>query len=95
MPAPSIAVGAGGSGAKGDHAPHKSQQAGQSLSDRIGEMTEASQTAKSRDSDVPEEESQGATLRARGNDEIPNPKKRVWEENISSTGRENTAKDEF
>ena len=84
MPAPSVRVGAGGYGAKGESAqlqePHNSGGE-KSLSDQVGEMAEKSQLAdevKKEPGSAPED---GTVLRERtAEDGPPNPKKRMWEE---------------
>jgi len=80
MAAPSIAVGAGGSGAKALQSEHQSENTDRSLSEQVGQMTEQSQQQQQASSVTSESASQGTVLRERSSDEPPNPKKRMWEE---------------
>lgn len=81
MAAPSMAVGAGGSGAKASQSEHNSESTGKSLSEQVGQMTEQSQQQQQEASSVTSESaSQGTVLKERSSDEPPNPKKRMWEE---------------
>ncbi|KAI4160642.1 MAG: hypothetical protein LQ342_005575 [Letrouitia transgressa] len=87
MSAPSIAVGGGG----------KSQNSGQpsedqSMLDKVGQMAEESQQ---RTNEPPPEPKQGTVLRERGDDEPPNPKKRMWEERTNVQGEETRQRDEL
>ena len=90
-PAPSVRVGAGGQGAKMEQPNRPSRKADKSLSDQVGEMAEQSQSEaytqkeESRRSDETvkaDGERQETVLRERRADELPNPKKRMWEEPI-------------
>ena len=106
MSVPPIAAGAGGMGAK-EKAPDRSktEEERKGLSDQIGEMAENSQKAQAaEENDVSEEqgdrdapEKQGeTTLRKRGADEPPNPKKRMWEESTERKSQEeNHPRDEL
>ena len=94
MPAPSIAVGAGGSGAKAKQPDRPAVKSERSLSSQVGDMAEATP----KDSKVADGESnesvQGTTLRERGSNEAPNPKKRMWEDN-TDLAAEGTQRDEL
>lgn len=96
MSAPSIAVGAGGAGAK-DQQYRPRQVSDKPLSEAIGQMAEQSRRQEGAQ-DVNEatqheqqqsdgsaitgsQQGSGTVLRERRNDEPPNPKKRMWEEN--------------
>ena len=81
MSAPSIVVGAGGSGAKAEQPGQLSPEPKQSLSNEVGDMAEATQTSTDSANSVSEGMLQGTTLRERSSDEPPNPRKRMWEEN--------------
>ncbi|KAL9014927.1 MAG: hypothetical protein Q9173_000432 [Seirophora scorigena] len=79
MTAPSIGVGGGG---KGQPRPQPAQKEQQSMSDIVAEMAEkASEVGVSSGTGM-EQNEQGTTLRERGSDEPPNPKKRMLEEKI-------------
>ena len=80
MAAPSI-----GSGGRGNAqpVPQASQGEGKSLSEEVGKVAEASQMAekaKVESAQPVEPAPQGTVLRERRADELPNPKKRIWEE---------------
>ena len=80
MAAPSIGVGAGGSGAKQGPSGQHVQSEG-SLSDKIGQMVENSQQEQAEPAEPePEPMEEGTVLRERAADEPPNAKKRMWEE---------------
>ena len=81
MSAPSIHVGGGG---KGQPPPQKPQEIPHKLSDTVGEMAEKTSQASTSGSPSAEQSSEETKLRERGPDELPNPKKRMWEENIAS-----------
>ena len=87
-PAPSIAAGAGGRGAKMQQPGHPPKMQDKSLSDQVGKMAEESQKAEKDPGNEEEKaagaemEQQGTILRDRRPDEQPNPKKRMWEEPI-------------
>ena len=95
MPAPSVAVGAGGSSAKASQPERKSQSAEGGLSEQIGEMAEQSQQEQQAPSATAENASQGTVLRERGRDEPPNPKKRVWEEKPQEAAEGAQVRDEL
>lgn len=80
MSAPSVNVGGGGSGAKGQgyRPPPQSQgdPEGKSLTEEIGKMAEETQRQ------AREGNEKGTVLRERTSEETPNPKKRVWEEPV-------------
>lgn len=78
MSAPSIQVGAGG---KGQPPPQAPQGGPKSMSDAVGEMAEKTSEARASSNAATEQPTQETTLRERGSDEPPNPKKRMWEEN--------------
>ncbi|KAL8824017.1 MAG: hypothetical protein Q9191_005367 [Dirinaria sp. TL-2023a] len=80
MPAPSVAVGAGGSGVKAPQPGAESSSAEKSLSERVGQMAEQSQEVQRAPSTSSENAGQETVLRERNDDEPPNPKKRIWEE---------------
>ena len=96
MPAPSVAVGAGGSGAKAPQPGVESSSAEQSLSEQVGQMAEQSQEGQRAPTASSENASQETVLRERNNDEPPNPKKRMWEERPPEAPREGVpARDEL
>lgn len=83
-PAPSVNAGAGGQGAKMQQPQRPSRKEDMSLSDQVGEMAEQSQKeepTQRENAATAGEERQGTVLRERRDDERPNPKKRMWEEN--------------
>lgn len=95
MAAPSIRVGGGGHGAKAEHA---------SMSDQVGQMAEESQqgnnapgdTQEHREKTGGEAEPKGTVLRERRADELPNPKKRMWEEPVGGdVAQDNRPRDEL
>ena len=96
MQAPSIAAGAGGRGAKNQQPPPLSQSQDTSLSSQIGSMAEGSQKPTSeeegtqkgevgKEKQTADNEQHGTVLRERRLDELPNPKKRMWEEPLGSS----------
>ncbi|KAL8961515.1 MAG: hypothetical protein Q9193_001936 [Seirophora villosa] len=90
MTAPSIRVGGGG---KGQPRPQPAQEEQQSMSDTVAEMAEkASEVGVSSGTGM-EQNEQGTTLRERGSDEPPNPKKRMFEEKTVS--QEQNLRDEL
>lgn len=98
MSAPTIAVGGGGAGAK-DQQNNPSRAAG-ILTEQVGKMTEESRESKKHDkeavtNDAPQAEGQGTVLRERNNDEPPNPKKRMWEENTDPLVQGDLARNEL
>lgn len=96
MPAPSIAVGAGGSGAKAPQPGQESSGAEQSLSEQIGQIAEQSQEDQRAPTASSENTRQETTLREREKDEPRNPKKRMWEETPPEVpGEETQARDEL
>ena len=95
MPAPSMAVGAGGSGAKASQSEQKSQTTDKSLSEEVGKMVEQSQSEQRSLSAESGKAAQGTILRERGHDEPPNPKKRMWEEKPAEVSEETQQRDEL
>ena len=95
MPAQSIAVGAGGSGAKSTPAEQVSKKSDTSLSDQIGDMAESAQTATQSADTASTEDHQGTVLEERSSDEPPNPKKRMWEERTVEPTQETRPRDEL
>ncbi|KAI4093946.1 MAG: hypothetical protein LQ344_002544 [Seirophora lacunosa] len=90
MTAPSIRVGGGG---KGQPRPQPAQEEQRSMSDTVAEMAEkASEVGVSSGTGM-EQNEQGTTLRERGSDEPPNPKKRMFEEKTVS--QEQNLRDEL
>lgn len=80
MAAPSIAVGAGGSGAKATQSEQNSGSTETNLSEQVGQTAEQSQQQQQEALSVTSESaSQGTVLRERSSNEPPNPKKRMWE----------------
>lgn len=98
MSAPTIAVGAGGAGAK-DQQYLLPQADGKSMTEEIGKLVEESRDAENLDVGVVEKDSpeapQGTTLRERNNDEPPNPKKRMWEELPNPPAQGERSRDEL
>lgn len=96
MPAPSVAVGAGGSGAKAPQPPGvEPSSEKQSLSEQVGQMAEQSQEQRASTTSS-ENASQETVLRERNDDEPQNPKKRMWEEPPPEAPGEGTrARDEL
>ena len=95
MSAPSVAVGAGGSGAKAKQPDQPAVKSQQSLSSQVGDMAEAAlKDSKSVDNES-KERNQGTTLRERSSNEAPNPKKRMWEDNTGLAAEETTQRDEL
>ena len=92
MSAPSIQVGGGG---KGQPAPRRSDDGEDSMSEKIGTMAEKSSQTNKTGEGLSKQDDKGTTLRERQNDEPPNPKKRMWEENTDSEGRSSTLRDEL
>ena len=88
MPAPSISVGAGGSGNKSVQPERSPQTLDKSLSDQVGEMADDSVRA----TETAESASVETILKERSPDEPPNPKKRMWEDSTSGSTQ---AKDEL
>ena len=95
MPAPSIAVGAGGSGAKAKQPDQPAVKSDGGLSDRVGNMAEATHKDSSSADGESIEKVHGTTLREPSSNEAPNPKKRMWEENIGLAAEENPRRDEL
>lgn len=95
MPAPSIAVGAGGSGAKSVQVEQVSKKSDTSLSDEIGDMAESAQTATQSADTASTKDHQGTVLEERSSDEPPNPKKRMWEERTLEPTQETRPRDEL
>lgn len=95
MPAPSIAVGAGGSGAKAVQVEQVSKKSGTSLSDQIGDMAESAQTATQSADTASTKDVQGTVLEERSSGEPPNPKKRMWEERTLEPTQETRPRDEL
>ena len=102
-PAPSVHVGAGGQGVKMEQPKQPSQKEDESLSNQVGKMAEQSQnkgyTEKEKEVQletiaVSDGERQDTVLRERREDELPNPKKRMWEEPIDRSG-EKVSRDEL
>ncbi|KAL8842408.1 MAG: hypothetical protein Q9170_000536 [Blastenia crenularia] len=91
MSAPSIQVGGGG---KGQPPAHKPQEEQKSMSDSVGEMAEKTSESTMTSDSAAEQSDQGTVLRNRGADEPPNPKKRMWEENVV-TQEASQARDEL
>ena len=93
MPAPSIRAGAGGSGAKSENI--DGQGSGTSMTDNIGKIA----TAKNEPAhEIKNQNEEETTLRDRREDELPNPKKKTWEEPTESTRSrtgENPPRDEL
>ena len=80
MPAPSVRVGAGGSGAKSEKIDGQGSRT--SMTDDIGKIA----TAKDEPADETQYQNEEETkLRDRRDDEVPNPKKKTWEEPTEST----------
>ena len=83
MPQQGIRAGAGGAGAK---------QASEGLVEEVGKMTDETVRQEQEQQQGEEEEQgggqggEGTVLRERGEDEQPNPKKRVWEEPPAQEG---------
>lgn len=95
MSAPSIAVGAGGSGAKVKRPDQPSPMSEHSLSDQVGDMAEATQTSTSSADGDSKASVQGTSLMARSSDEPPNPKKRMWEESTGPGVEKTMQRDEL
>ena len=96
MASPSMAVGAGGSGAKAPQSEQKSHSTEKTLSEQVGPMTEQSQQQQQEASSVPSKSAgQGTVLRERSSDEPPNPKKRIWEEMPPEATEGTQSKDEL
>lgn len=82
MSAPSIAVGGGGEGAKTQQN-QVPQAVDRSMVEDIGRLAEESRQGEGPNAQSPGAATQqGTRLRERSIDEPPNPKKRMWEENI-------------
>lgn len=84
MAQPSFAVGAGGGGAKialQDQAIPRSA-GDNSISDQVGTMAEESRRQGGSGDASSQQSEQGTVLRERTEDEPPNRKKRMWEENV-------------
>lgn len=94
MPVPSIAVGAGGSGAKATQPEQASQESEKSLSDQTGDNPQTAKSTTSAD-DASGETQRGTILRERNSDEPPNPKKRMWEESTTEPTESSGSKDEL
>ena len=95
MSAPSVAVGAGGRGAKAKRPDQPSPKSEQSLSDQVGDMAEATQTSTNSADGDSKVLGQGTTLMARSSEEPPNPKKRMWEESTGPVAEEMKQRDEL
>lgn len=97
MVKPSIAVGAGGDGAKAPQSGQESQRPEKSLSEQVGDMAEKSQQEQPASSMTASSESasKGTVLRERSSDEPPNPKKRMFEEKPPEVAEENQQRDEL
>lgn len=97
MSAPTIAVGGGGAGAKDQ--PYKPPGSGGKLTEQVGKVVEESTESEKQGeeivSETKQEEGQGTVLRERNRDELPNPKKRMWEENVDPSGQGDRARDEL
>ena len=91
MAAPSIPVGAGGRGTKPLQPEQSSQNLDTSISDQVGEIAKASEKVTERAETTPAE----TTLKERSNDEPPNPKKRMWEDNTSGSTQTSHPRDEL
>lgn len=92
MSAPNIAVGRGGAGAKDQ--PYRPQAKNdKSINEEVRKTAAGDESAeKNAGSQKPidgeDTQQQGTLLRGRRDDEPPNPKKRMWEENIDSLAQE-------
>ena len=84
MAQPSFAVGGGGAGAKiaqpGQATPRSAGD--DSISDQVGTMAEESRRQGELGAASSQQSEQGTVLRERTEDEPPNRKKRMWEENV-------------
>lgn len=88
MSAPNIAAGGGGAGAKEQPLnPKNTKNTENAISEEIGKMAENSghSSAGSREESAANDvdavgQQQSTVLRGRREDELPNPKKRMWEE---------------
>lgn len=87
MPAPNIAAGGGGAGAKEQPlSPRNTELTENIISEKIGKMAEnsgdlsAGSREESATNDVDDVRQQSTVLRERREDELPNHKKRMWEE---------------
>ena len=69
--------------------PSEPQSGAQSISEQVGEMAEKGQ----READ--EQTDSGTVLRERREDEAPNPKKRMWQENVNSHEQGDRQRDEL
>ncbi|KAL8807759.1 MAG: hypothetical protein Q9200_004558 [Gallowayella weberi] len=83
MSAPSIQVGGGG---KGQPPPQQRQDEHRNGSKDVGELAMKTSETTSQTSSTSAPRTQATVLRERAPDEPPNPKKRMWEENIASQG---------
>ena len=101
MPAPSVAAGSGGEGAKAPPKDEQDNQEGKTVLDRIGEMideTRDNETSMSEELERANYEdekivlNEETVLRQRSDDEPPNRKKRMFEE---PTRREERVRDEL
>ncbi|KAL8762685.1 MAG: hypothetical protein Q9184_001339 [Pyrenodesmia sp. 2 TL-2023] len=81
MSAPRIQVGGGG---KGQPAPQRPLDGQESMSDTVGEMAEKVSGVTAESNSGAQQTDQATTLRERGPDEPPNPKKRMWDENTAA-----------
>ncbi|KAL8694445.1 MAG: hypothetical protein Q9218_000937 [Villophora microphyllina] len=87
MSAPSIHVGGGGKGQPpAQAAPQASQDQDTSMSKTVGEIAEKSSDVASSSHLAPEHSAQETVLKEREPDELPNPKKRMWEEDTAGKG---------
>lgn len=88
MSAPNIAAGGGGAGAKEQPLnPRNMENTENTISEEIGKMSENSGdlSTRSREESATNDvdavgQQQSTVLRERREDELPNPKKRIWEE---------------
>ena len=95
MSAPSIAVGAGGHGAKAQPSAQSSNSETGSLSEKVGKMVEESREGQQGTGKDSKNAEQGTVLRERNDDERPNPKKRMWEEKSTPQEQETRPRDEL
>lgn len=98
MSAPTIAVGGGGTGAKDQQ--YNPPRSGGKLTEQVGKMAEEGRESEKQGqeattSEAKQEERQGTVLRERNSEEPPNPKKRMWEENIDPPVQGDRARDEL
>ena len=91
MAAPSIPVGASGSGTKHLQPEQSPQNLDKSMSDQVVQIAEASEKATETAESTPAE----TTLKERSTDEPPNPKKRMWEDSTSESTQTSHPRDEL